>query len=428
MFGEVGMNVIDYELIEDVSILFSSKIILYGIGYWGEKVFECLKEMGIDLKVVCQTKATEKTFHDLRVKSLVDVLNRFDHDQYLIIVASTNYYAEMMEMCLSSEKVSICTLYGFYTSIKLHVNEDILPKTFREKVKAGVEVSREFFFPRLKLSAVNRFVQAALAPEDHIWIFQPGKVGSQSIWNALQDKSVQFHTLAGAYKFADVEKEYLDYYMQLIHGKKIKIISVVREPISRDIAAFFQNSDLNFWPYHEFNCNIFAVCGDGSTEPYINVKELKKRCPVWKESLNKSFGELAHAIMCYKQDVFSWFDSEIKKIFGIDVYDYPFDQKKGYTVIEKDNVQILLMKMERLTELENVIGDFIGDERYRLINRNSASNKMYRFAYDGFKRNVKISPDYFDFYYHGNTQYKHFYSHKEIEENARHWKKYVSEK
>lgn len=86
------------------------------------------------------------------------------------------------------------------------------------------------------------------------------------------------------------------------------------------------------------------------------------------------------------------------------------------------------MKMERLTELENVIGDFIGDERYRLINRNSASNKMYRFAYDGFKRNVKISPDYFDFYYHGNTQYKHFYSHKEIEENARHWKKYVSEK
>lgn len=424
-----NMNVIDYDLIEDVSILYNSRIILYGTGVWGEKTFLCLKEAGLCPNVVCQTEITMERFHNLKVYTFLDVLNRYDDSGYLLIIASIDYYKEMLDMCASFINTKICTLYGFYTSLKLHVNEDVFPKGFTERIKAGLGISQVLNFSKLKMSAINRFVQASSIPEDYIWIFQPGKVGSQSIWNSVQDRSMQFHTLTGAYRFKDIEKEYLDFYLGLIQKKKFKIISCVREPISRDIAAFFQNSDLELWPYHEFNCNIFALCGRNDfQEVYMDMEGMKKRCPLWEGSLNNSFRKYTQAIMHYRQDVFSWFDYEIKNNLGIDIYDYPFDREKSYVIVEKNNVQILLIKMEYLSELEKVIGDFIGDKEYRLINRNRASEKIYRYAYADFKKNIRIPSDYFDFYYDRNVKYEHFYSDKEIKVFYERWKNYVFRK
>lgn len=313
--------------------------------------------------------------------------------------------------------------------MKLHVNEKVLPQEFAERIKAGLSVSQALNFSRLKMSAINRLVQAASIPEDYIWIFQPGKVGSQSVWNSIQDRSIQFHTLTGAYRFQDIEREYLDYYLGLIQKKKLRIISGVREPISRDIAAFFQNSELELWPYHEFNCNIYALCGNGdASEAYMDMEGMKRRCPLWEGSLNDSFGKYTQALMHYRQDVFSWFDYEIKNNFGIDIYDYPFDRERGYAVIEKDNIQILIIKMEYLSELETVIGDFIEDKGYKLINRNSASEKMYRYAYADLKRDIRLPSDYFDYYYDRNIKYEHFYSDKEIKVSYERWKDHVLRK
>ena len=423
------MNVIDYALTEDLSILFDSRIILYGAGYWAERTYACLWEAGISPEVVCKTETAEEKFHGLKIESISKVLEKFDDNSYLLIVASVNYYEEMLRQCEHFQRAKICTLYGLFTSIKLHVNENILPRKFEEKVEAGIAISHEFLFPKLKMSALNRFTQAALIPEDYVWIFQPGKVGSQSIWNSIRGRSLQFHTLMSAYRVADDEKRHLDYYLQLIRKKRIKIVSGVREPISRDVAAFFQNSELELWPYHNFNCNIFLLCGnEDNPKKKMDTEEIKKRCPLWRESLNQSFEDLSHAITHYRQDVFSWFDYEIKDVFGIDVYEYPFDTERGYTIIEKDNVSILIIKMESLSTLENVIGNFIGDEEYKLINRNNASGKMYRYVYKDFKDNIQLSPDYFDFYYNGNSKFEHFYSADEIKAYYEHWKKYVREK
>lgn len=417
------MDIIDYELIEKVSILVGSKIVLYGTGFWAEKTFACLKKIGNTPQFICQTKSCGEVFHGLEVKNISDILNKYDTDQYLLIIASVKYYEEMIEQCKETKKINICTLYGFYTSIKIHVGEHVLPREFEREIEAGLYIGQDFFSSKLKCYLVNQFVRAA---SEDIWIFQPGKVGSQTIWNSISNKSIQFHTLGVAYRFVDAEKKYLDYYLQLMHKKKIKIISAVREPISRDIAAFFQNSDLEYWPYHQYNCNVFSLYGNSINSKMIEDKEIKERCPIWRKSLNQAFEDLTNVIINHRQDVFSWFDYEINEIFGIDVYSYPFDQEKGYTIIEKENVQILLLKMEYLSGLEQVIGDFIGDPDYKLVNRNEALGKMYRYVYKKFKENVKISPNYFEYYYAENFKYKHFYSEKEIEASSQHWKKYVS--
>lgn len=422
------MNIIEYELIEDLSILFRSKVVLYGTGYWAKQVFACLKEIGIHPEIICQTEVTEDKFYNFKVNTLSNVLSIYDDDMYLLIIASDVYYDEMMELCAGSRKIKICTLYGFYTSIKLHVDEHILPEKFEKKVKAGIYTSRDLYLPAHKTYVISRFVQSVLLPEKYVWIYQPGKVGSLSIQNAILDRSVHIHTISAAYWLADIEKEYLDYYIQLLRNKKIKIISAVREPISRDIAAFFQSSDEELWPFQHYNYNVFPLYGEGEkVELKYKMDEFEKRYPQWKGSLNKSFGNLTQAIMHYKQDIYSWFDYEINRFFGVDVYSYPFDKEKGYTIIEKDNVQILLLKMECLSSLEKIIGEFIGDAGYRLGDRNTASKKIYRYAYKKFKESVNITPEYFNYYYGGNCKYEHFYSLKEIKDSYKYWEKHVIE-
>lgn len=420
------MNVIDYELIENVSILFNSQIILYGTGYWAEKTYSCMEEIGIHLQMVCQTNVVEKRFHQWKVKSLLEVLNEYDKNNYLMIIASIDYYEEMLKSCSRSKNMKICTLYGFYTSIRLHIREHILPEKFSEKVEMGNQISRYLFFQGIKRYAIEQFAEAALAPEECIWIFQPGKVGSKSIWNSMQNKSIHLHSLTTACRLIDAEEEYLKYYMQLIYEKKIKIITAVREPISRDIAAFFQNSDLGFWPYNHFNDNILWMFGDiNNSLMNIDTAAMKDRCPQWRDSLNKSFEDLAYTIIRYKMDLFSWFDYEIGRVFGIDVYSYPFHKESGYTIIEKDNVQILILKMEYLSALESVIRDFVGDNAFKLCDSNRAEGKIYRYAYDKFKMNIRIPVEYFDFYYDKNYKYEHFYSKEEIENNYQKWRDFL---
>lgn len=419
----LNMTIIDYELIDDLTILFKSKIIIYGAGHWAEEVFNCLEEIGIAPAIICQTEITNKRFHNMEVQSISNILDKFDNKCYLLIIASDIYYKEMLHMCKKFEATKVCTIYGFYTSIKLHMNESGLPEKFKIKLKAGMDAGQYIFFQELKIYAVDQLVNAALTPEDYIWIYQPGKVGSQSICNSIQNKSIQFHSLTTAHKLSDTDRNSLEFYLQNIRKKKIKIISAVRELISHDIAAFFQNSDLHFWPFHDFNNNIFWLYGDSNVS--LGTQELKKRCSPWKKTLNHSFRNLANLITDCKLDVFSWFDYEIKEVFGIDIYNYAFDKQKGYVIIEEKNVQILIVKMECLSSLEEVISDFISDEKYNLINRNKASEKMYAYTYEKFKKNVRLPRDYFDYYYNHNSKYEHFYSENEITSNYRYWEKYV---
>ena len=45
--------------------------------------------------------------------------------------------------------------------------------------------------------------------------------------------------------------------------------------------------------------------------------------------------------------------------------------------------------------------------------KNSTLDKNYALTSKAFRNEVKLSPDYVDFYYSGNELYNHFYSDKE---------------
>jgi hypothetical protein len=166
--------------------------------------------------------------------------------------------------------------------------------------------------------------------------------------------------------------------------RKAKIITLVREPLSRNISAFFQNFQI-------------YIGSDKNVTDY----QLNKLIDIF--------------IKEYSHDVpLQWFNFEFEKATGINVYNYPFPKHKGYMKIEENNIELLLMKLEIPDTLkESVIADFMHLDKFRLISKNIGKDKTYSKTYQQFKKTVRLPSTYIHKML--SSQYaRHFYSEKDI--------------
>jgi hypothetical protein len=232
-------------------------------------------------------------------------------------------------------------------------------------------------------------------------VYQMGKVGSRSVFESLQQCGVKpifhLHRMLPA-NIAMIKDSYrqkkltpLDekigpmLYKKISNGrKKAKIITLVREPLGRNISAFFQN--LQFY-----------------VGPKYNDADLQ-------------LADLIETFLAdYSHDVpLQWFNSEFEKTTGINVYRYPFPIDKGYVTIERKNIELLLIKLELPdVQKERAIADFMKIDEFRLVNRNMAKDKSYSASYQKFKKAIRLPGAYVHKML--TSRYAtHFYSEKEI--------------
>lgn len=242
--------------------------------------------------------------------------------------------------------------------------------------------------------------------EDNIFIYQMGKVGSTSLEKSIA-KGIHWHNFYPSYiekiykskfhkeKFLNKLLYPVEFYIlrkviryKIKKGKEVNIITLVREPISRNISFLFQFAPLLLYKYyHE---------GHKRDDKYNTLKFLE----------TEFYNNLWH------NSAEGWFELELKKITGINVFDYSFDKEAGFSIIRKDNINLLILQMEKMSQNQSVIGEFIGDESFELTNDNLGSKKWYYDLYKEFKDYFKPSREYVEELY--NSQYmKHFYSNKE---------------
>ncbi|KGK91262.1 hypothetical protein DP73_04685 [Desulfosporosinus sp. HMP52] len=255
--------------------------------------------------------------------------------------------------------------------------------------------------------------------KDNIYIYQMGKVGSTTIETSLKAigvDSVHKHTFYRLPHINEVFKNYnttklvikkrnrnfLKTIKKIIYNHLVmkkfssknlnsKIISIVREPISRNSSMYFQDFYIPYFEYALLNKTRNNITA--SIDLFIN-------------DFFKRFNH-EHGI--------NWFDKEFLRATKINVYEYPFDADLGYCIINKNGLSILILQMEKMNALEKVIGEFVGAENFKLINDNNGTNKWYGPVYKDFKYKVCFSEEYIDSLY--NSKYmKHFYSDKEIKQ------------
>lgn len=416
------MRMIDYELTCELSYLFCKKIFVYGIGVYGNKVAAILEQMEIEINGFCETIPKGNRFRGKKNLSVKTLIENYDDNDVLVIIASEKYFQEMICELQSTSKMFFCTYYALFVSLYLNSESDKITTSLKNNITFLKKISLDTVVKNFGELGIKWYCDILYQPS-LVWVYQPGKVASASIYWSNPLRMYHMHSLAYVFNASEEIVNICRDMLDIIMKRPIKIITGVREPISRDLSLFFQGSEADIWPLIHYGNSWIYLFGNYSKDNRLDAQTLKKRICTFEKSLNDSFEHLGKEITKNKSDEFSWFDYEIKALFGVDIYEYPFDKEKGYTIIEQDNLQIFVYKSEKLSQLEKVIGEFLEEPEFSLKNANQGEEKVYSYVYKEFKEKVKLNQQYFDYYYADNSKLKHFYTDAEIEQFKEKWEK-----
>lgn len=148
---------------------------------------------------------------------------------------------------------------------------------------------------------------------------------------------------------------------------KFKIISLAREPISLSLSHFLQNPKVHR-PY---------------LVDYLHREDIK--------GLNEFFlNELQN-----NSYIHSWFDEEFNNFLGIDIYQYEFDYERGYSIIETNKFDVLLMRIEDMSKVfQEAIQEFLNIETsIKIVKANERDNQEFSNVYQKLKNKIVIPRD-----------------------------------
>jgi hypothetical protein len=272
---------------------------------------------------------------------------------------------------------------------------------------------------------------------DPILIYQMGKVGSSSIRNSLfrcPDPRTRLVLMSHEYfpirnrdpELIAIEPEYRDmlareiahekrvyqqfslrkrlgrrfrekFYVEMIYRnyirpkRRVKVITLVREPVANNVSMFFQLLRRYIGPDVEpSECATDKLIGI-FIEKYMHARPL------------------------------TWLDAEVKTHFGIDIYQHPFPIEQGYTTITRENVSLLLLRCELDDRTKaRAIADFIGLDEFEIVRSNTRSEKPEAEKYEEFKRMIRVPPALLDLMYDSKFA-RHFYSKAERDHFRKRW-------
>lgn len=259
------------------------------------------------------------------------------------------------------------------------------------------------------------------APDFSVIVFQMGKVGSKTVQESLiraykklrQPVDVHHSHILTGFDEAEniIRKERSNPEPSLraiIDGKQLrklideasgqtwKIISLVRDPVARNVATFFQN-------LHEF-------------VPDWNKHD--ENDPLLIQKLQREFLN----IQTIHSEPVRWFDEQLLPISGVDVFSETFPHETGYKIYNSDSrTPVLLIRLEDLNRVGGTaMKEFLGLNNFELVNTNIGDEKDYAQLYRRFKQHP-LPDDYIQKIY--NTKFaRTFYSEVEISRFSLKWK------
>ena len=178
-------------------------------------------------------------------------------------------------------------------------------------------------------------------------------------------------------------------------GGRVKVITMVRDPLATNLSGLFHN--YRWWP-----AELKAQCDPPTADCLAAVE--------------------SYFLDQYTHDVpDTWFDMEVKSLYGVDVFAEPFDPERGYAIYRNDFADVLLIKLEKLNACAaDAMRDFLGIEDFRLEETNVAEDKEYAAIYQAFRKQIALPDSYLDRMYDSRVA-RRFYSPDEIAAFRRKW-------
>jgi len=211
-----------------------------------------------------------------------------------------------------------------------------------------------------------------------VLIYQMGKVGSTALANAFPG-AIHLHSLYGhspnPMLWRAINRGPLKALRRqgfeclkrkLIRKRKIvKVVSLVRDPMARDISSFFQ--DLPHWLAKHLN------------QSSISVRE--ENFSLLEEAFETTFD---HSYCL------NWFDKEFYRFTKVDIYEHPFDRTSGFSIINSGKFSIFLGDIGRLNLWKEELNTFLGHD-LSLKEKNRGQKKWYAPLYKEFLSSYRPS-------------------------------------
>jgi hypothetical protein len=232
-------------------------------------------------------------------------------------------------------------------------------------------------------------------------VFQMGKVASSTIEATLHQVPgidvFRAHRLerAGQTKPEKPGRRLLESWM--VHERLIqprvpaKIVTLVREPIGRNVSAYFQNID-----------------------QVLGVTDAWKNLTI--EALARGFLEKYN-----HRRAITWFHAEFKPVLGIDVYEHPFPREEGFQRIQSGPYDALILHVELPDEVKaRELARLLGINDLKLVQRNVGEKKEYAEVYQEFLRTLKLPAAYLDEML-GSKYARHFFTDPHLARVRQKW-------
>lgn len=252
-------------------------------------------------------------------------------------------------------------------------------------------------------------------PHSPILVYQMGKVGSRSIYEALEKMTLpepvfHLHFLYNVERISkDICRRYAHPEGTLFYARRghmvrewmkqaddettWNVITGVREPLSFNVSAFFEM-------LHHMVPNIEKRFAAND----ITIEELQ-------ELFLHQFDHRGPSL---------WFDSQFKNYFNFDVYATPFPHSKGYDIYKHDRLRALLIRQEDLGRVVTpAMSEFLGFKDFKVEAMNRSEDKVYHELAAQFKKRA-LPQEYVERVL--STQYaQHFYTPAELDGARRKW-------
>lgn len=412
------MEIIDWNLMSHgLSAEINNGIILYGASGAGQKLLKFLNDLGLDNKILAVADSDNKKwgynvmqYKIINPKAITTISNN------AIIVIASSYFNEIKEFlqykvqCLQRICSSFALRAAIHYDIINHKSSYIgsyFSTNYIKKYNLWKNISelkkisnyQQIFF-NMATYIMERPVSILLCG-----IQKTGNVSLASSFDSANDCTNVVFTGHSSY-FDKFTFEKIKEIVEIFSYNKIKIISGVREPIERIISQKWQNIDEPF----RYNDICFSNLIDENYNDYVDNL-------MFFENLDEI--NIKPGFRFYK-DVINWFEDYIEKIFEINVFEYPFNKEKGYSIINKNNISIFIYRLDKLSVLEKEIGQFVGDASFSLKKANEATEKKYAFAYAQYLKLVKVKKDFFDSLVNSRGM-THFYTEEECKKYIKKW-------
>src|SRR4029079_6169356 len=107
-----------------------------------------------------------------------------------------------------------------------------------------------------------------------------------------------------------------------------------------------------------------------------------------------------------------WFDLELKRFVGIDVFQKAFPIEQRHAVYENRFARVLLYRFEVLDQLPRILQKFLNWNVPTLLESNIGAKKAYADQYRHVREKLRLPKEFVTSLY-GDKMMRHFYSEAE---------------